>query len=462
MKFIIIGYGAVSSAVLPLLIHELRSEMRSLKIIAPCVKCEQELDEGIHITWTDQALTKNNYKSALDDLDQESFLINLSVEVSSLDLISLCHEKKAMYLDTCIEPWAGHYTNCSVPPADRTNYSLRESMLALKRVLNGGPTAVIAHGANPGLVSHFAKQALLNIRQDLGTSQDKIPTTRQAWARLAWQLNIKTIHVAEHDTQIAGKPKTPGEFINTWSVDGFIGEGCQPSELGWGTHEQCLPDGGHFHAASDHKSIYLNRPGASVRVKTWTPAHGPCLGLLVTHNESLSLSDYLTYEDDSQGIYRPTVHYAYHPCNDAILSLHELSGNLWQPQPLKRVLRGDEITHGSDYLGVLLMGHDKNAYWYGSVLKNSTAQHLNPLSSATTLQVAAGVLAGVKWAIANPRRGLVEAEEMDFKFVLDVAQRYLGDMVGAYTDWTPSSKTKELFPSERTGVDTWQFASFLE
>lgn len=361
MKFIIIGYGAVSSAVLPLLINELEGTLKSLKIIDPSVKDEALKAQGLRITWTRVHLTKNNYKSILNELDQDTFLINLSVEVSSLDLISLCHEKNAMYLDTCIEPWAGHYTDPNIPPAKRTNYSLRESMLALKRALHNGPTAVIAHGANPGLVSHFVKRALLNIRQDLHLSNDTPPATRREWALLAWQLNIKTIHIAEHDTQISDKPKTPGEFTNTWSVDGFIGEGCQPSELGWGTHEQHLPDDGHFHTPSESKSIYLNRPGASVRVKTWTPAHGPCLGLLITHNEALSLSEYLTCKDDRRGIYRPTVHYAYHPCNDAILSIHELSGNLWQPQPLKRVLRGDEITHGSDYLGVLLMGHEKNA-----------------------------------------------------------------------------------------------------
>ncbi len=31
-----------------------------------------------------------------------------------------------------------------------------------------GPTAVLTHGANPGLVSHFVKQALLNIARDTG------------------------------------------------------------------------------------------------------------------------------------------------------------------------------------------------------------------------------------------------------------------------------------------------------
>jgi homospermidine synthase len=30
-------------------------------------------------------------------------------------------------------------------------------------------------------------------------------------------------------------------FVNTWSVEGFISEGLQPAELGWGTHEKWMP-----------------------------------------------------------------------------------------------------------------------------------------------------------------------------------------------------------------------------
>lgn len=56
----------------------------------------------------------------------------------------------------------------------------------------------------------------------------------------------------------------PGEFVNTWSVDGFISEGCQPAELGWGTHEKELPFDGARHAFGTDAAIYLNRPGCVV------------------------------------------------------------------------------------------------------------------------------------------------------------------------------------------------------
>ncbi|NUX59528.1 homospermidine synthase [Paraburkholderia sp. JPY418] len=460
MKIVLIGYGTITSALMPNLLSEFGGDIESLKVIDPYGAKRFSADFDCPVTWVAASVTKENLEDLLSDLDSDSFVINLSVDVSSVDLVSFCQQKETKYIDTCIEPWAGHYVNADAEPAERTNYALREAMLTLKAKCQDGPTAIVAHGANPGLVSHFVKRALLNIRDDIYGISQPIPQTRQQWAKLSADLEVKIIHIAEHDTQIAKLPKRPGEFVNTWSIDGFIGEGCQPAELGWGTHELRLPPEGQRHTTGCNSAIYLNRPGASVRLKTWTPAFGPCLGFLITHNEAVSLSDYLTYFEGERAAYRPTVVYAYHPCNDAILSIHELSGCSWNPQAQGRILQGPDIASGGDYLGVLLMGHEKNAYWFGFYLENSVAQKLNPESSATSLQVVAGVIAGMKWAIANPRCGIIEAEEMDFSFVLDNAKPYLGEMLGEYTDWSPVEEDKGLFST--VSSDKWQFQNFVE
>lgn len=130
MKMIIIGYGAVSSAFLPILISELKEEITSLKIIAPHIENKCTIEHGITINWHTETLTRENYKSILNDLDEQTFLVNLSVDVASLQLISLCHEAGALYLDTCIEPWAGQYTDSRIDLQHRTNYSLRDRALA--------------------------------------------------------------------------------------------------------------------------------------------------------------------------------------------------------------------------------------------------------------------------------------------------------------------------------------------
>ena len=82
-------------------------------------------------------------------------------------MLTYCNGKGIMYLDTVVEPWLGGYFDGT--PSERSNYAQREEMLALKVKFGpDAPTAVVTHGANPGLVSHFVKQALLNIAKDTG------------------------------------------------------------------------------------------------------------------------------------------------------------------------------------------------------------------------------------------------------------------------------------------------------
>ncbi|MBL8832872.1 MAG: homospermidine synthase, partial [Rhodospirillales bacterium] len=157
--------------------------------------------------------------------------------------------------------------------------------------------------------------------------------------------------------------------------------------------------------------------------------------------------------------YRPTVHYAYHPCDDAVLSLHELAGKNWIMQPAKRLMM-DEITTGMDELGVLLMGHAKGAYWYGSRLTIEESRKLCPHNNATSLQVTVAVLAGLVWAIENPKAGPVEADEMDHARCMEVCRPYLGTVTGVYSDWNPLKDRERLFPERLVRDDPWQFDNF--
>ena len=124
-------------------------------------------------------------------------------------------------------------------------------------------------------------------------------------------------------------------------------------------------------------------------------------------------------------MYRPTVHYAYHPCDSAVLSVHEFAGRNWHLQDRKRILM-DDIISGIDELGVLLAGHKKNAYWYGSQLSIDEARKLAPYNNATSLQVTVSCLSGMVWAMENPNAGLVEPDEIDFRRNLEICMPYLG------------------------------------
>jgi homospermidine synthase len=286
-----------------------------------------------------------------------------------------------------------------------------------------------------------------------------VPASRESWARLSQRLGVRCIHIAERDTQFSSRRKHLGEFVNTWSVDAFVDEVRQPAELGWGSHEKHFPADAVRHARGCRASIFLNRPGAATPVRTWTPLAGPQHGFLVTHAESISIADHLTVGQGDHPAYRPTVHYAYHPCDDAVLSLYELAGHNWRPQPRWRVLK-DDIAAGIDELGVLLMGHARGAYWYGSQLSIHQARALCPHNSATSLQVTAAVMAGVVWAMKNPDRGIVEPDDLPHDDILALCRPYLGNVTGVYTDWTPLHDRGWLFEEDLDRDDPWQFKNF--
>ena len=460
---IMIGFGSIGRGTLPLLLRHIRCDRKLMTIIDPSDEWKHIIDSE-NVKFKKVGLTRANHKKILEPLlkagQGQALIINLSVDVDSIAIMRVARQAKALYIDTVNEPWPGFYYNTKVDNASRTNYALREKLVAIKKKMGKGPTAVSCCGANPGMVSWFVKQALLNLAHDLKVKTE-VPKKREDWAKLMKKLGVKGVHIAERDTQRGRDPKKLDTFVNTWSVEGFISEGKQPAELGWGTHEKLMPPLGRKHKTGSKSAIFLERAGAATRVRTWVPEIGPQHGFLVTHNEAISISDYYTVKKDGKAIYRPTCHYAYHPCNDAILSIAEMFGNGGKIQSKVHILEPHEIADGKDKLGVLLYGHKKNAYWFGSQLSIGEARHLAPYQSATGLQVSSAVLAGIVWAIENPNSGIVETDEMDFRRCLELQLPYLGPVSGMYTDWNPLKNRETLFAEPLDKKDPWQFTNVL-
>lgn len=454
-NLLLIGFGSIGKGILPLILRHIEMNPDQITVLAKD-DCDAKLASEYGVKFVTQTITQENCVEILNQhLQAHDFLLNLSVEVSSAALIEFCQAHQVLYLDTCTEPWAGGFVDSERSPSQRSNYALREEVLALKSTTQNKTTALIAHGANPGLVSHFVKQALLNIARDTNKTISA-PTSREEWAALAQSLSIKVIHIAERDTQTTLLRKRRDEFVNTWSIDGFISEGSQPAELGWGSHERHWPIDAHHHDFGSQCAIYLARPGAATRVRTWAPEAGPFHAFLITHTETISMADYFTVKQGDTVQYRPTVNFAYHPCDDAVLSLQEFAGNDWREQTRQRIMF-DEITDGMDELGVLLMGHSKGAYWFGSQLTINQTRNLVPHNNATSLQVAIGALTGMVWVMHHPESGIVEPDEIDHEEIMAMAEPYLGNVVGHYTDWTPLLGREKLFPESLDKTDPWQF-----
>lgn len=470
---VIIGLGSIGRGLLPLLTRHLDFSRDQAYVIDPNDE-HRHLAEKYGFTFIHEGLTPENFVGRLTDIfgaTHSGLCINVSVEASSLALMTCVRNMGSLYVDTVTEPWPGFYFDNEAHSATRTNEILRAEVLHERNNNPGGPTAVSCCGANPGMVSWFVKQALV----DLATDSDFDPTDHgisdwpprsddsASWALLMKKLGVRGVHVAERDTQQPRQRKPVGEFWNTWSVDGLISEGLQPAELGWGSHETWLPPHASFGWNAyglEAPGIFLESPGAATQVRTWCPTYGPQFGYLVTHNEALSLAEFFTYRLD-QEFFRPTVHYAYHPCADAILSIHEMFGGSGEPQATRRVLDADDIVDGFDELGVLLYGQPGGAYWFGSHLTIDEARALAPHQNATGLQVTSAVLAASVWALENPAQGIVEAEHMDHRRCLEVQRPYLGRLFGTRTQWTPLSGRSALFAEDIDPTDPWQFRNIL-
>src|SRR5215469_12976542 len=207
-RIVIIGFGSIGQGSLPLILRHIDIVPSRITIVTAEERGQAEA-KALGVRFVIEPLTRENYRSVLEPLiGAGDFLLNVSVDVSSVALLEFCRGRGALYLDTCIEPWPGAYTDPSIPPSLRSNYALRESALALRsKGAEPSPTALITHGANPGLVSHFVKQALVNVAGDTGIMPSTVPTDRAGWAELAHRAGVKVIHIAERDTQVANVPK---------------------------------------------------------------------------------------------------------------------------------------------------------------------------------------------------------------------------------------------------------------
>src|SRR6202047_692896 len=263
---LMIGFGSIGKGTLPLIERHFSYDPTRLVVIDPD-DADRKILDARGIRFIHQAVTRDNYRGFLTPLltagGGRGFCVNLSVDTSSIAIMELAREVGAFYIDTVIEPWPGFYFDAKLGPEARSNYALRETLLEARRRSPDGITAVSCCGANPGMVSWFVKRALLDVARDLGVkaSEPKFePQSREDWGRLAMTLGVKGIHIAERDTQRSRTPKPPDVFVNTWSVEGFLSEGMQPAELGWGTHETWMPDNARTHAKGCGAAIYILQP----------------------------------------------------------------------------------------------------------------------------------------------------------------------------------------------------------
>ena len=224
---VIVGFGSIGQGVLPLILRHIGIRPDRITIVTAEEPASRKPARSACASSSSRWCARISGACSMRLMGRGDFLLNLSVDVSSIALVKHCWERGVMYLDTCIEPWAGrlHRRRAACGAAHELCAARRGAALRTDATANA-PTAVITHGANPGLVSHFVKVALLLMRYGPDKLEFDEPKTRTEWAKLAQTVGVSIIHIAERDTQVPSVPKQLNEFVNTWSVDGFVGEGC--------------------------------------------------------------------------------------------------------------------------------------------------------------------------------------------------------------------------------------------
>ena len=474
-KILIIGFGSVSQCTVPVLFKHINVDYSNVTIMD-----FEDVREKVSI-WTALGVKYINHKITPDNLSQTlashvaegDLIIDLGWNIDCCELLQWCHDNGVLYINTSVEVWDPYEGAARQHPTQRTLYSRHMNIRRMtSQWQDKGATAVLEHGANPGLISHFTKQGLLDIADEVIAQNRVSPAEaetirelaeKRIFNELAMALGVKVIHCSERDTQISDVPKQVDEFVNTWSVEGFREEGMTTAEMGWGTHEKELPRFAFTHQDGPQNQICLARMGLNTWVRSWVPDYN-INGMVVRHGEAFTISDYLTVHKEGEAVYRPTVHYAYCPSDAAIISLQELRGYDYKIQPKFRIMN-DEIIKGSDILGALLMGHAFNSWWTGSDLSIEQSRALVPHQNATTMQVAISVVAACRWMIEHPDRGVVVPDNIDHEYILEIAKPYLGNFISKASDWTPLSINTNHFEGFNTPdldeTDPWQFKNFL-
>lgn len=474
-KVLVIGCGSVAQCAIPLLLKMIRMPSEKITIldfVDNRARIKDAMKQGVRYV-IDRIAPENYAKLLSKYVGPGDLIVDLAWNIDCGAVLTWCRQNNVLYVNTSVEEWDPYGDEARDDPR---NYTLYTRHMELRRITDPwaatpGPTAIVDHGANPGLVSHFTKHALIQISEKILKEKPRDRRRKQLEAalldhhfpKMAQLTGVKTIHISERDSQLTNQPKQMNEFVNTWSIEGFYEEGIAPAEMGWGTHERLIPEGAFFYEEGPKNQICLNTIGMKTWVRSWVPS-GEITGMVIRHGEAFSISDRLTLWERGVPVYRPTVHYAYCPSDAAINSMHELEMRQFKLQEKQRIM-SNEIIDGRDELGVLLMGHDFNSWWCGSTLSIHDARRLVPGQQATTLQVAISIVAAALWMIDHPREGFLMPDDVDHEPILKVAKPYIKPFVSQAVDWTPLKNanikyTKYNIPQPRP-EDVWQFTTFL-
>jgi homospermidine synthase len=465
-KVILLGCGAVGKCVLYYMPRFLNVKYENVYIVDklaseqdfPAVqKCIKKGANFIHFT-----ITSKNIEKLFKDIIKTSpgdVVIDLSTRTDCYNIFKATRKHCLHYLNTSTEEVADPTKmppKCT-SPVDHTIW-LQHMILydiAHKTQRYEPPTSILEFGMNPGLISIFVKQGILDIAKHVLQNKSSIGPTerkeiegmirRRDYRAIAHKFLIRTVHCSEIDTQVPNEPIPPTRFVNTWSCLGLIDEAFEPAEVSMGSHEKRVP----FKKANMHEVVdnlvAIDKPSHSIKFKSYVPKKlqedgevefTEITGVCIHHSENISLNRYLATDD-----WAPTIHYVYKfsPHTEKMFkekTHKELMEMTKDPRHWKVMNMWDDKLEGYDNVGACFLleenpitGEKKPwAFWTGSILSTDYTKNVlkDPYFGPTVIQVMAGVLSAISYALRHPTKGMIFSEDVSEAYILRRAKKYLG------------------------------------
>jgi homospermidine synthase len=457
----LLGQGSIGPALLYMIlkIFKIKQEQITIIDLKPLDELKAiikyvvsaALHEESKIDIISKRIDEHNYKQIFTKdykLTKDDIIIDCAIEICSIDMMRICQEYGCGYINSATEIW--DYTNI-YDPESYTLYPIIQDIRKFSEELKSSGkinfNAVIDMGCNPGNVNMWAQVGFDLINKHYNTK------------KTAEQLDIRTIHISEYDTQRSSIPKRINEYCNTWAstCEPFYEEGLAPVEMSFGNHEQ-LPDEKYIEALEDNnKYIALNRLCTETYAHSYTPGYKNYIGILIRHGENITIGETMsTYKmQDGKKVrtWSPSVYYVYHPTQDTMASLYELKEKNYKYQDNTRLFTND-IIDGRDELGLTYFLGNGDIFWIGSLLDIDEARDIyenkfNEKINATVVQVVGGYLSGIFHILdLNKKKqynGVMVPEDLPYKEMYKRMKPFYGDFIfKKVTDWDYNMKTRSI------------------
>ena len=218
-KILIIGFGSVSQCTVPVLFKHINVDYSRVTIMDfEDIREKVSPWTALGVTSIQHQITPDNMAKTLATYVAEGdLIIDLAWNIDCCEILQWCHDHGVLYINTSVEVWDPYTGVETRHPSERTLYWRHTNIRRMtSQWKEKGVTAVLEHGANPGLISHFTKQGLLDIAGEV-IAQKRVTeaqaqvikelSEKRIFNELAMALGVKVIHCSERDTQISDVPK---------------------------------------------------------------------------------------------------------------------------------------------------------------------------------------------------------------------------------------------------------------